>query len=123
LSGNYLEAVVINIGVIVSDVPYPVIRGITPVESVEAIQGDSLYRGSSNHRQDTAPFAGQGRITATTGTTTTAWASPGSFMWLQEDPAINFSLDFALAMGWQIIAVSFGAFLILMYLINKNSVS
>ena len=44
-------------------------------------------------------------------------------MWLLEDPAINFTLNFALAMGWQIIAVSFGAFSVLMYLINRNSAS
>ena len=47
----------------------------------------------------------------------------GSVMWLLEDPAINFTLNFALAMGWQIIAVSFGAFSVLMYLINRNSAS
>jgi drug/metabolite transporter (DMT)-like permease len=47
----------------------------------------------------------------------------GSFMWLLEDPEIHFTLNFALAIGWQIIAVSFGAFSILMYLINKNSAS
>ncbi len=47
----------------------------------------------------------------------------GSFMWLLEDPDINFTLSFGLALGWQIIAVSFGAFSILMYLINKNSAS
>ncbi len=44
-------------------------------------------------------------------------------MWWLEEPDINFTRDFALAMGWQIIAVSFGAFSILMYLINKNSAS
>jgi len=44
-------------------------------------------------------------------------------MWLLEGPAINFTLNFALAMGWQIIAVSFGAFTVLMYLINRNSES
>ena len=44
-------------------------------------------------------------------------------MWLLEDPAINFTLNFTLAMGWQIFAVSFGAFSVLMYLINKNSAS
>lgn len=47
----------------------------------------------------------------------------GSVMWLLENPEINFTLSFALALGWQIIAVSFGAFTILMYLINKNSAS
>ncbi len=46
-----------------------------------------------------------------------------SVMWVLEDPAINFTLNFALAMGWQIIAVSFGAFIVLMYLINRNSES
>ncbi len=44
-------------------------------------------------------------------------------MWMLEDPAINFTLNFTLAMGWQIFAVSFGAFSVLMYLINKNSAS
>jgi drug/metabolite transporter (DMT)-like permease len=44
-------------------------------------------------------------------------------MWLLEDPAINFTLNLVLAMGWQIIAVSFGAFTVLMYLINRNSAS
>lgn len=47
----------------------------------------------------------------------------GSFMWLFEDPHIDLTLSFVLALGWQIIAVSFGAFSILMYLINKNSAS
>lgn len=46
-----------------------------------------------------------------------------SVMWVLEDPAINFTLNFALSMGWQIIAVSFGAFIVLMYLINRNSES
>jgi len=44
-------------------------------------------------------------------------------MWVLEDPAINFTLNFALAMGWQIIAVSFGAFIVLICLINRNSAS
>ena len=47
----------------------------------------------------------------------------GACMWLLEEPEINFTLNFVLAFGWQIIAVSFGAFSILMYLINKNSAS
>ncbi|MDJ0831909.1 MAG: DMT family transporter [Gammaproteobacteria bacterium] len=44
-------------------------------------------------------------------------------MWWFEEPSINFTLNFTLAMGWQIFAVSFGAFSVLMYLINKNSAS
>ena len=40
-----------------------------------------------------------------------------------EDPFINFNLSFFLAMSWQIIAVSFGAFTILMYLIKIGSAS
>lgn len=47
----------------------------------------------------------------------------GVVMWLFEEPAINFTLNFTIAMGWQIFAVSFGAFTVLMYLINKNSAS
>ena len=42
-------------------------------------------------------------------------------MWFLEDPAIGLTTSFALSMGWLIIAVSFGAFSILMYLINQNS--
>lgn len=44
-------------------------------------------------------------------------------MWFLETPSIEFTLTFGLAMGWQIVAVSFGAFTILMYLINHNSAS
>ncbi len=40
-----------------------------------------------------------------------------------ETPHITFTTDFMLAMGWQIIAVSFGAFTILMYLIKVGSAS
>ena len=47
----------------------------------------------------------------------------GTIMWLVEEPAIEFTVMFGFAMGWQIIAVSFGAFTILMYLINHNSAS
>ena len=47
----------------------------------------------------------------------------GTIMWFLVSPAINLTLSFGLAMGWQIIAVSFGAFSILMYLINHNSAS
>lgn len=47
----------------------------------------------------------------------------GVVMWFLEDPSIDLTLTFGLAMGWQIIAVSFGAFTILMYLINHNSAS
>ena len=47
----------------------------------------------------------------------------GVVMWFLEDPSIDITLTFGLAMGWQIIAVSFGAFTILMYLINHNSAS
>ena len=36
---------------------------------------------------------------------------------------INLTLGFMLSMGWQILAVSFGAFTILMYLIKNNSAS
>lgn len=44
-------------------------------------------------------------------------------MLLFEDPFINFNLKFIFAMSWQIIAVSFGAFTILMYLIKIGSAS
>ena len=44
-------------------------------------------------------------------------------MLLVEDGSIQFTTDFILAMSWQIIAVSFGAFSILMYLISQNSAS
>ena len=47
----------------------------------------------------------------------------GTVMWFLESPTINLTLSFGLAMGWQVIAVSFGAFSILMYLINHNSAS
>ena len=47
----------------------------------------------------------------------------GLIMWLIEDPAIEFTLSFGMSMGWLVIAVSFGAFSILMYLINHNSAS
>ena len=40
-----------------------------------------------------------------------------------ESPFINFTPSFILAMGWQIIAVSFGAFTILMFLIKIGSAS
>ncbi len=40
-----------------------------------------------------------------------------------EQPFINFTSSFILAMGWQILAVSFGAFTILMYLIRTGSAS
>jgi drug/metabolite transporter (DMT)-like permease len=40
-----------------------------------------------------------------------------------ESPFINFTTSFVLAMAWQIIAVSFGAFTILMFLIKKGSAS
>ena len=40
-----------------------------------------------------------------------------------ENAFINFTNDFILAMAWQIIAVSFGAFTILMFLIKKGSAS
>ena len=40
-----------------------------------------------------------------------------------ENPFINFTPNFLLAMGWQIIAVSFGAFTILMFLIKIGSAS
>ena len=44
-------------------------------------------------------------------------------MFFFEEPLINFNLIFILSMGWQILAVSFGAFTILMYLIKVDSVS
>ena len=47
----------------------------------------------------------------------------GCVMWWIEDPAIEFTLSFGVSMGWLVIAVSFGAFSILMYLINHNSAS
>jgi drug/metabolite transporter (DMT)-like permease len=47
----------------------------------------------------------------------------GIVMWFLETPSIELTLTFGLAMGWQIVAVSFGAFTILMYLINHNSAS
>ena len=47
----------------------------------------------------------------------------GTAMWSLESPAINLTLNFGLAMGWLVIAVSFGAFSILMYLINHHSAS
>jgi|TARA_B100001093_G_scaffold45085_1_gene38319 drug/metabolite transporter (DMT)-like permease len=40
-----------------------------------------------------------------------------------EDYFIQFSNSFILSMGWQIVAVSFGAFTILMYLIKNDSAS
>ena len=40
-----------------------------------------------------------------------------------ESPFINFTPNFLLAMGWQIIAVSYGAFTILMFLIKTGSAS
>ncbi len=40
-----------------------------------------------------------------------------------EDPYIKFNYNFIISMAWQIIAVSFGAFTILMYLIKTNSAS
>ena len=42
---------------------------------------------------------------------------------LEPEPFINFTARFVWAMGWQIIAVSFGAFTILLYLIKKGSAS
>ena len=44
-------------------------------------------------------------------------------MLLFEKPFILFNYNFILSMGWQIIAVSFGAFTILMYLIKKGTAS
>lgn len=43
-------------------------------------------------------------------------------LWI-EDPFIHFTPSFMLAMGWQIFAVSFGAFTILMILIKSGSAS
>ena len=40
-----------------------------------------------------------------------------------ETPFIYFTPEFIYAMGWQILAVSFGAFTILMYLIKIGSAS
>ena len=42
---------------------------------------------------------------------------------LFEDSFINFNIEFIISMSWQIIAVSFGAFTILMYLIKVGSAS
>ena len=42
---------------------------------------------------------------------------------LFEAPSINFDMRFILSMSWQIIMVSFGAYAILMYLINKGTAS
>ena len=44
-------------------------------------------------------------------------------MALFETPVIHFTPNFIYAMGWQILAVSFGAFTILMYLIKIGSAS
>ena len=44
-------------------------------------------------------------------------------MFLFEKQFILFNYNFILSMGWQIIAVSFGAFTILMYLIKKGTAS
>lgn len=44
-------------------------------------------------------------------------------MTLFETPFIHFTSNFMYAMGWQILAVSFGAFTILMYLIKAGSAS
>lgn len=44
-------------------------------------------------------------------------------MLLIEEPFIKFNMKFTLAMAWQIFAVSFGAFTILMYLIKVGSAS
>ena len=43
--------------------------------------------------------------------------------YLLEEPFIHFTTSFVWAMAWQIIAVSFGAFTILMYLIKSGSAS
>lgn len=40
-----------------------------------------------------------------------------------EEPFLDFTPSFIMAMGWQILAVSFGAFTILMYLIKAGSAS
>lgn len=42
---------------------------------------------------------------------------------LERSPRIEFTLQFALSMGWQIVLVSFGAFTILTYLIKHGSAS
>ncbi len=47
----------------------------------------------------------------------------GIAMLLLEDAVINFTPTFIAAMGWQVIAVSLGAFTILMYLIKTGSAS
>jgi len=44
-------------------------------------------------------------------------------MLLFEEPFIEFNLNFIISMSWQIIAVSFGAFTILMYLLKVGSAS
>ena len=44
-------------------------------------------------------------------------------MLLFEDPFINLSREFIISMTWQILAVSFGAFTILMYLLKIGSAS
>ena len=44
-------------------------------------------------------------------------------MIIVEEPFINFSSTFVIAISHQILLVSFGAFTILMYLIKKNSAS
>ena len=44
-------------------------------------------------------------------------------MFLLEDPYINFNLYFILSITWQILAVSFGAFTILMFLIKVGTAS
>ena len=44
-------------------------------------------------------------------------------MIIVEEPFINFSSTFIIAISHQILLVSFGAFTILMYLIKKNSAS
>ena len=44
-------------------------------------------------------------------------------MFIFEEPFININLIYLLSMSWQIIAVSFGAFTILMYLIKVGSAS
>ena len=46
-----------------------------------------------------------------------------SLMWIFEVPVIEFTLSFSIALLWLTIAVSFGAFSILMYLIKHHSVS
>lgn len=46
-----------------------------------------------------------------------------AFLLLENPPQINFTLQFALSMGWQIFFVSFGAFTILMYLIKHGDAS